>query len=232
MDFMKKEKLPLDCVRQISGNTGYCFVFLEPDGERTFLTYKGCETEYSDDLTADNAANSCSVAAVTGYYLLDVSSKKLIGRLKALKTTGCKIVFDPSPLAGKIDAAYLKEMLGLSDVLTPNRAEAEFLARIAGNEPPEQWAISCSEKGAAVIIKNGAAGGALYESGKKTHYAAVSVNVVDTTGAGDSFTGAIAYALGEGIPLAKGVKLAAAAAGHTVSIKGPHGEFDIGVLRC
>jgi len=230
MDFMRKERLPLDCVKQENGNTGYCFVFLEPDGERTFLTHKGCETEFTDSLISMDTENSCPVAAVTGYYLLDDSSKRLIDRLKGVKSRGCKIVFDPCPLADKIDAAYLDEMLTLSDIIVPNEAEANFLADFKGEKTPEQWALSCNKRAVSVVIKKGAAGGTLYESGEKTRYTAANVNVVDTTGAGDSFTGAIAYAAGKRIPLEEAVTLAAQVAGRTVSIRGPHGEFNIGEI--
>ena len=216
MGFMQEEQFDLDCVRRTDGNTGYCFVFLEPDGERTFLTYKGCETEYTDELIPKGAADSCTVAAVTGYYLLDSSSRILVGRLKKLKKRGVKIVFDPSPLVDKIEKSCLEDILSISDVITPNETEAEYLAGF--------------EKGdAAVIITRGADGGTLYEKVKTIHYKAAVVDVVDTTGAGDSFTGAIAWALAKGIPLEKGVLVAASAAGYVASIKGPHGDFDIEV---
>ena len=222
LDFMRKGRLPMDCVKQSNGNTGYCFVFLEPDGERTFLTYKGCETEFTDELIPGDMVTSCPVAAVTGYYLLDDSSGRLICRLKELKSNGCKIVFDPSPLADKIQADFLKEILAISDVIIPNETEAEFLAGFSGEKTSEQWAFSCNARSSVVIIKKGADGGMLYQDGEKIPYAASCADVVDTTGAGDSFTGAIAYALGNGVPLEDGVVLAAQAAGRIVSVKGPH----------
>jgi len=222
MDYMRDKGLSLNCVNRIQGNTGYCFVFLEPDGERTFLTRKGCETEYSDELIPDETANSCSVAAVTGYYLLDASSGGLLARLNKLKDKGCKIVFDPSPLVDKIDAEYLREILALSDIIVPNGSEAAFITGFAGKETPEQWAFSCNERSSSVIIKQGSAGGILFENGRQARYEAANADVIDTTGAGDSFTGAIAYALGTGLSLEEGVAMAALEAGRVVSIEGPH----------
>lgn len=227
MNFMKKEQLSVDCVKRAEGSTGYCLVFLEPDGERTFLTYKGCEAGYSDSLISNETTDSCRVVAVTGYYLLDGSSQKLIERLKILKDKGCSVIFDPSPLVDKIDESYLKEILLISDVVTPNESEVKTLA---GAETPEQWALSCCEKGLSVIIKKGADGGVLYQKGEKIPYDAIGVRTVDTTGAGDSFTGAIAYALANGIPLEKGILLAASTAAVTATIKGPNGNFEINDL--
>ncbi|MCL1809438.1 MAG: carbohydrate kinase family protein [Clostridiales bacterium] len=227
IDFMHRERLPVDCVRRTEGGTGYCMVFLEPDGERTFLTRKGCETEYSDSLICGSVANACSVVAVTGYYLLDDSSEQLTNRIRVLKGSGSKILFDPCPLVDKINKNRLEEMLSLSDVITPNKAEAKFLA---GAKSPEQWALSYNVRGTSVIITEGGAGGCLYQYSKALRYDAIKADVLDTTGAGDSFTGAIAYALGKGMALDKAVALAASTAAVTASVKGPHCNFSISDL--
>ena len=221
-DFMEKERLPMDCIGQMRGSTGHCVVFLEPDGERTFLTRKGCEAEYDDSLIPGLPYGGYSVCAVTGYYLLDGTSGKLVDRLRELKDGGCPIVFDPGPLVDKIDESLVRRILGLCYVVTPNVAEAEALAGIQGEAGAEAWAKSLSGKGCAVIITKGGDGGDLYQNGVKTAYAAEKTDIVDTTGAGDGFTGAIAHALGTGMPLEKGVKLAARTAGLVASVRGPH----------
>lgn len=228
--FMESEKLPVDCVRRTDGSTGYCFVFLEPDGERTFLTYKGCETKYSDSLTAGAANVEFCACAITGYYLLDETSVGLFKRIKELKAGGCPIVFDPSPLIEKIPKNYIEDILSICDAAVPNESEAKTLAALLGYKTPEEWAYNLSKRGVVVIVTRGGAGGALYKDGEKTTYVAVNANVADTTGAGDSFTGAIAYALGNGVEPEKAVTLAASAAAVTASVKGPHGYFDLSCL--
>ncbi|WP_421917232.1 carbohydrate kinase family protein [Mesorhizobium sp.] len=49
------------------------------------------------------------------------------------------------------------------------------------------------------------------------------VPVVDVTGAGDTFGGALTYALGEGLELSEALELAIAAAARAVTIEGPQG---------
>ena len=222
MQFMQERQLPVNCVKRAEGHTGYCLVFLEPDGERTFLTYKGCEAEYADALISGAVFDDCLIAVVTGYCLLDASSQKWIEKFKALKSKGSLIIFDPSPMVDKIDKSYVSEMMSICDVLTPNESEAKILA---GKKTPEQWARSCNDNDISVIIKKGADGGVLYQKGAQIPYDAIDVHAIDTTGAGDSFTGAVAYALANKIPLEKGVLLAAEAAAITTTIKGPNGTF-------
>ena len=97
LDYLRKKGLPLDCVKEAaSASTGYCLVFVEPDGERTFLTKAGCEGKFDESLISGRVADSCRVAAVTGYYLLGNSGGRVASLLEKLKAKGCAILFDPS----------------------------------------------------------------------------------------------------------------------------------------
>jgi sugar/nucleoside kinase (ribokinase family) len=224
---MEEQKLPLHCVKETEEETGYCLVFLESDGERTFLTAKGIEGYFSVKLVPEEVEKNCNVAAITGYYLLDETSEELVYYLRKLKEMGYKIILDPSPLVENIDGKILEAVVELSDLLTPNIQEAEFLA---STQNVEDWALENNALGKDIIIKRGSSGGELFLSGKKIPYAPFPVHAVDTTGAGDSFTGAIAYCMSKGIGLDRAVTIAAACASMVTTIKGPHGDFDIGEL--
>lgn len=221
-DYVKSQNLPAEGIREKEGETGYCLVFLEPDGERTFLTSKGIEAQFSEELVPDDLKHACDIALVTGYYLLDDSAREVVDCLEQLKKNGYKVIFDPSPLVHKIDRSVLERMMGLSDILIPNMDEASYLAM---GENMDDWALDLTQKGKSVLIKNGARGGLLYEHGKKQAYRPVQANAIDTTGAGDSFAGAIAYAQAKHMPLTDAAQLAAACASIVTTIKGPHGDF-------
>lgn len=83
---------------------------------------------------------------------------------------------------------------------------------VANPEDAKLAAKQLSEKGCKqVIITLGAQGSLIYDSltGKAEHVPAIKVdNVVDTTGAGDAFTGCVAHFLSLGSSLGRAVKYA------------------------
>jgi hypothetical protein len=109
--YMEEQKLPLHCVKETEEETGYCLVFLESDGERTFLTAKGIEGYFSVKLVPEEVEKNCNVAAITGYYLLDETSEELVYYLRKLKEMGYKIILDPSPLVENIDGKILEAVV-------------------------------------------------------------------------------------------------------------------------
>ena len=78
-------------------------------------------------------------------------------------------------------------------------------------------ALNLHEKGAEnVVITLGGRGVILCEAGKITHFSAHQVPMLDTTGAGDSFIGALAASLSRGNSLTEAVQFANAAAALSV----------------
>jgi ribokinase len=87
-------------------------------------------------------------------------------------------------------------------ILTPNDGESAHLGGVD----------ALLEVAPAVIVTHGARGVSLHRAGHPEHrQAAFAADVVDTTGAGDAFNGALAWSLAEGRALEDAVRLAAAA---------------------
>ncbi len=106
------------------------------------------------------------------------------------------------------------ELLQLLDVLVVNESEAAMLAgTCAWPAPPREFAraASLAVDGLTVIVTLGADGALCSVRGKTMHIAAPAVDVVDTTGAGDAFVGALAAALDGGADLAAALRQAVAA---------------------
>jgi ribokinase len=119
-------------------------------------------------------------------------------------------------------------LLTLCDVLTPNEHEVRILAGLPADASIEFAAQKLLELGAgAVIVTLGGAGCQLFErngvGGEVTsHHIAGHLieQVVDTIGAGDAFTGALAAALARGESLIDSARIANSAAALSVSGKG------------
>lgn len=118
---------------------------------------------------------------------------------------GVRTVLTPSPAQ-----PLPPELLAATDLLVPNEHEAATLTGVAD---PHTAAEALLRQVPEVVITLGSAG-CLYASRGTTPFTvpAPKVTAVDTTGAGDTFVGALAVALGEGKPVEQALAWASAAA--------------------
>ncbi len=139
--------------------------------------------------------------------------------LRLAKTLGVKTILNPAP-AAQVDPTIWTYV----DVVTPNESEAEALTgcKVTGPDDAAIAAQKFLDLGVgAVVITLGANGAFLMTSERSLHVPAVSAGqVVETTGAGDSFNGAMAAALAEGQGLEDAVRFGNAAAAISVTRPG------------
>lgn len=209
-------------------NTGYCLTLVEDSGERTFLTYKGCEAEFYPDMLAKDLLDQISMVFVTGYYLLDLQYDHIVIEfLKEMKNSGKQILFDPGALVSKIRPEILLSMIELSNFMTPNEGELEKILdifQVNKNHIPE-WFF---QHGVCLLIeKKGNQGVKLWEKeGLTLSVPSFQVDSVDTTGAGDSFAGGIMYGILKKYSMKKALKLASACGAFATTFMGPHQKFN------
>jgi ribokinase len=128
--------------------------------------------------------------------------------------TGARLVVNPAP-AG---ADCLDLLAGA--IATPNEHE---LAVLAGgpSRPAAEGAAALSDRtGGPVVVTLGPRGALLADSGRLEHFGAPEVHARDTTGAGDTLTGALAAGLAQGHELRIAVRRAVAAASLAVTREG------------
>jgi sugar/nucleoside kinase (ribokinase family) len=137
-----------------------------------------------------------------------------------IRSAGIPIYFDPASVGGMMQAnlAEVKSWIALMDVILLNEEEAMYLT---GESNTEKALGQLNQDCPVVVIKRGAAGAIGCARGSSAvSVPALPANVVDTTGAGDSFAaGFIAhYALTSNMKesLEQGAKVAA----HCVAIVG------------
>lgn len=211
--YIKEKEFSTRYICQKEGSTGYSMVFLEPDGERTFLTKAGLELDFTREIIEDQLAG-IQFAAVTGYFLLHSSAEIIIEALEEFHAAGGTILFDPSPMVQAIEEEIRQRVVNISTIVTPNNSEFA-------------WIESFITDKHTVVLKKGAKGGTVYHKGTSFDYEAEKVPVVDTTGAGDSFAAGLLYGIADGRGIKKAITLAVRCAAITVGINRPHGFWKL-----
>jgi len=136
---------------------------------------------------------------------LELAPATLATLLDAARASGATIVLNATP-----EAASGRGLLPTVDLLIVNETEAgDLLGRPVGVASGREAALALAELGPrTVVVTLGAAGAVVAQRGTATLLPAPTVEVVDTTGAGDAFCGATAARLAAGAD-----PVAAAAAG-------------------
>jgi ribokinase len=187
-------------VAEGSQPTGVALVLVDAAGENLIGVASGANMQ----VTASQVSEAVgSVAGGPAVVLagLEVPGEAVLAAARAARERGFPFVLNPAP-AGPVPA----ELVALCDVLTPNRTEIGGL----GFDSPQELL----EAGAgAVIVTLGSDGVEVHRQGRPMAVVpAFPVEAVDTTGAGDAFSGALAWALAGGESLDDAVELACAAA--------------------
>jgi D-beta-D-heptose 7-phosphate kinase/D-beta-D-heptose 1-phosphate adenosyltransferase len=110
-------------------------------------------------------------------------------------------------------------------VITPNHHEALAFARLPAWGQEDLLAVAGKEllqklEVQAILVTRGEAGMSLFEDGRATHIPAVTKEVYDVTGAGDTVLAALAMAMASGASLREAAFIANHAAGVVVGRAG------------
>ena len=230
--YVSSLSLPNDCMKEsIGGKSGYCLTMLDPVGERTFFTYKGCETIFSPDMLPEALLSQIDFVYITGYYLLNQQTAAAVLDLAArLKENNCPILFDPGPLVGAMDAALLRQLIGLSDWMIPNAFELELIQKklgLSGDAVKSLQGLGCTH----LALKKGSQGVEMITPEERFSVNSYTIQAVDTSGAGDSFAGGFIYGLASGQSVRQAAVLANACGAYTATLEGPHGCFTLSELN-
>ncbi len=211
--------------------SGYCLVLVEPGGERTFVTYRGCEDSLPTELL-DEMGDDIHFPYIypSGYYLLNPEESGVKIRLLAeLKRRGSKILFDPGSLAHHIDGKTLESVLDLAEIALPNRREIALLDEKL-NQSFRSWCLARNYS--LIVEKDGSNPFYSYTKDRVSRHIPAAVKAVDTTGAGDSFAAGLIFGLLQAkAPQAEAMQIASACGALATTFVEPHGNFSAEELQ-
>jgi ribokinase len=193
--------------------SGVALILVDAGGENAIAVAPGANARLTpaDVDRAEDAIRAADVVVLQ----LEVPMATVLHALRLAKRHGRQVILNPAPSAPLPDEAF-----GLIDILTPNETEAEMLlgggAAGLGGIAPTAEALRAKGVG-TVIVTLGREGAFVVHPGGSYHVAGRHVETVDTTAAGDAFTGALACALAEGRELTAALEFATAAAALSVT---------------
>ena len=210
-DALKEANVHTDFVKTIEGKSGHTIIQVDKNGQNCILLYGGANRcmcrEYIDQvleafsqgdiLLLQNEINLLD-------YLIDCAYDK-----------GMRIVLNPSPYDENLDCCDL----GKVSLFLINEIEGE---QITGERKPEHILQKMKEAypDAGVVLTLGGDGAVYQDDACLCRQPIYAVEAVDTTAAGDTFTGYFLTALIEGKSVEEGLDLAAKASAIAVTRKG------------
>ncbi|ASW57789.1 hypothetical protein CIK06_17125 [Plantactinospora sp. KBS50] len=197
----------------VSGDiTGVAMIVVAGDGENTIVVVPGAN--HALDASAVTRLGDRLAPGDVLVLQLEVRLDTCLAAATAARRAGARVQLNAAPLPKSGDPT-LAALLELVDVLVVNETEAASLSGRAAPTGTDRWievAADLRRLGpAACVVTLGARGAVAHDGDTGWSQPAFPASVVDTTGAGDAFCGALAYAQAAGLPLAEAVRRGCAA---------------------
>jgi len=211
-------------VLRVPGSSGVAPIWVEPDGTNRIIIIPGANAA----LTPADAAAAVTAAPMADVVVaqFEIAQEVTAAAFAAARARGAITILNPAPAA-----APLRQLLAVTDWLIPNEVEFGVIGGhgpLAGSEAEEDVALRAfaAAHGTRLLVTLGERGAAIVRTdGSVARVASPRVEAVDTTGAGDAFVGAFAWALASGMEELAAARVGCAIAADSVTRPGTQSSF-------
>ncbi|MGB6407361.1 MAG: ribokinase [Planococcus donghaensis] len=205
---LKSEGVLIDQVKRTDGTSGIANILLS-EGDNRIIVVPGANhsvTIEEIDALADQLVKSELVI-----MQLEMPISVVQRTLEICSASGVPSILNPAPASG-----FTMEMLPFCTYLTPNETEAEEIFGV-------NWEKALEKYPNRLVVTLGQKGAQFFDGEKHVLVEGFPAKAIDTTGAGDTFNGALATALVEEKEFEWAVRFANAAASLSVEKFGAQG---------
>lgn len=184
LEHLQKQGVNVENVEPVTDDkTGTASITLA-EGDNHIIVVPGANYHVTADMIMKN--EKIISEADTMLLQLEIPREAVEKAIEIGKKHGLKVILNPAPFM-KLSEQALEKI----DFITPNELEVIELLSDLSDEKKQHLMEKC-------IITKGSKGVTYFKNGQEVNVDSFKVDVVDTTGAGDSFNGAFAVALTEG----------------------------------
>ncbi|KIC40381.1 ribokinase [Ruegeria sp. ANG-R] len=197
-------------IAEVDVPTGHAIIAVDAQGENLIVLFQGANHAISDD----QLGQALSSAASGDLLVMQNETNAQLEAAKLGREMGLTVCYAAAPF----QAEAVQAVLPYLDFLILNEIEAEQLQQATGLAPSDLPVEH-------VIVTFGSKGARYYHQGSEPQaFQAHKVDAVDTTGAGDTFTGYVLAGMDRGMPMAQAIAQANRAAALMVT---RHGTADV-----
>ncbi|WP_328774274.1 ribokinase [Streptomyces sp. NBC_00286] len=198
--------------------TGVALITVDPSGDNSIVVSPGANGRLTPDDV--RAASTLLAASRVVSAQLEIPLETVEEVVRGLRPD-TRFVLNPSPPRELPDA-----VLAACDPLIVNEHEARVVLGAEAGATPSEWAEALLARGPrSVVVTLGEEGALVADASGVARVPSVKVDAVDTTGAGDAFTAALAWRLGLGESLAEAAAYAARVGAVAVTREGAQASF-------
>lgn len=207
------EGIDVSRVRRVDAPTGVAIIAVDRSGENQIVVASGANAEVS---TEDGELHGLPDGPGVLLAGLEIPMSAVTSAVMAAPRIGLRSVVNPAP-GQRLPAS----LLATGPILTPNRDE--LLATSAAADLEAALASLAAAGTQVVAVTLGSEGALLADGDRRVHFPRRPVDVVDATGAGDTFSGVLAAWIADGRSLDESVRAANVAAALSVTQPGARG---------
>lgn len=211
LDLMKEYGIDTSLIRLSELDTGNAIIQVDEKGENSIVLYKGANFDNSEtyvDQILDKFAKGDIIVLQNEINCMPYIVEKAYDK-------GMKIVLNPSPITAEIEKIDLAKI----DLLLVNETEAKSLANVSDPKDVIGY-FRENYPEMKVVMTLGKDGSMYFDKDMRACQNSFKVEAVDTTGAGDTFTGYFVTYFYKGEKVEKCLEIAAKASSLSVTKKG------------